>query len=226
MPKGYHHLTQPERCQIYALRKSGLSQGAVARRLGRCPSVISREIRRNSGERGYRHAQARRKAEERRRAASSVPRKLTPDRVAWGRNPPPYGPFRGVPCARAPPLPRCGNAPERAGVALQTGSGEVYSNLTDQAVKSRANGFRFGYRMTVMSRGCGGEAIIPARLSAHHADGSAVLSPGGLVHRNVPDDWIDEFACGEAEPVRSLYQSASGREDRWEPQRMLAIPNR
>ena len=82
MPKGYHHLTQPERCQIYALRKSGLSQGAVARQLGRCRSVISREIRRNSGERGYRHAQAQRKAEERRRAASSVPRKLTPERWA------------------------------------------------------------------------------------------------------------------------------------------------
>ncbi len=82
MPKDYHHLTQPERCQIYALRKSGLSQGAVARQLGRCRSVISREIRRNSGERGYRHAQAQRKAEERRRAASSVPGKLTPERWA------------------------------------------------------------------------------------------------------------------------------------------------
>ena len=26
MPRGYHHLTQDERCQIWGLKKSGLSQ--------------------------------------------------------------------------------------------------------------------------------------------------------------------------------------------------------
>ncbi len=62
MPKDHHHLTRPERCRIYALGKSGLSRGAVARRPGRCPSVMSREIRRNGGERGYRHARAQRRA--------------------------------------------------------------------------------------------------------------------------------------------------------------------
>jgi len=35
MPKGYRHLTYGERCQIYALRKSGLSGAAIARQLGR-----------------------------------------------------------------------------------------------------------------------------------------------------------------------------------------------
>ena len=34
MPEGYHHLTYEERCQIYALMQSGLSQAAIARRLG------------------------------------------------------------------------------------------------------------------------------------------------------------------------------------------------
>ncbi len=29
MPSGYHHLTHEERCQIYALRKSGLSDPAI-----------------------------------------------------------------------------------------------------------------------------------------------------------------------------------------------------
>ncbi len=82
MPSGYRHLTHPERCRIYALGKSGLSQGAIARQPGHRPSVISREIRRNSGDRGYRHAQARRRAEERRRAASPAPGKLTPERWA------------------------------------------------------------------------------------------------------------------------------------------------
>jgi len=31
MPEGYHHLTYEERCQIYALMQSGLSQAAIAR---------------------------------------------------------------------------------------------------------------------------------------------------------------------------------------------------
>ena len=79
MPEGYRHLTYAERCQIHALMKSGHSNGAIARQLGRSPSSVSREIRRNGGARGYRHAQAQRKAEARRVAASSVPRRMTPD---------------------------------------------------------------------------------------------------------------------------------------------------
>ncbi len=35
MPEGYRHLTFDERCQIYATGKSGLSDGAIAGRLGR-----------------------------------------------------------------------------------------------------------------------------------------------------------------------------------------------
>ena len=80
MPKGYRHLTYAERCQIHALRKSGLSDAAIARQLGRDRTTVWREMRRNSGERGYRHAQAQRRSEARRRAASSVPRKMTPER--------------------------------------------------------------------------------------------------------------------------------------------------
>ncbi len=80
MPKGYHHLTYEERCQIYALRKSGLSGLAIARQLGRDRTTVWREVRRNSGGRGYRHKQAQHTASARRRAASSVPRKMTPER--------------------------------------------------------------------------------------------------------------------------------------------------
>ncbi len=43
MPSGCHHLTYGERCQIYALRKSGRSNGAIAAQLGRSPSSISRD---------------------------------------------------------------------------------------------------------------------------------------------------------------------------------------
>ena len=78
------NLTQEERCQIYGLKKSGLSQRAIALELGRHHTSIAREIMRNSGERGYRYKQAHDKATERRHKASSVPRKMTPRRLAVG----------------------------------------------------------------------------------------------------------------------------------------------
>ena len=76
MSNGYHHLTDADRCQIHALKASGHSLRAIAREMNRNPATISRELRRNSGERGYRHKQAEQKARERRRAASR-PWKLT-----------------------------------------------------------------------------------------------------------------------------------------------------
>ncbi len=51
--------------------------------MNRNPATISRELRRNSGARGYRHKQAEQKARERRRAASSRPWKLTAE--LWSR---------------------------------------------------------------------------------------------------------------------------------------------
>lgn len=83
MAKGYHHLTYGTRCQIYALKKSGLSIRGVARLLGVSCSTVSRELRRNGGRRGYRMKQAQRYALSRRRKASSRPRKLTAERWSW-----------------------------------------------------------------------------------------------------------------------------------------------
>ncbi len=82
MPEGQRHLTYAERCQIHALRESGISDAAIARQLGRDRTTVWREVRRNSGKRGYRHAQAQRLAEGRRSAAPSAPRKMTPEPVA------------------------------------------------------------------------------------------------------------------------------------------------
>ena len=53
MPGRYKQLDFAERQQVYFLRKQGLSCRGIARQLGRSPSTISRELRRNSGGRGY-----------------------------------------------------------------------------------------------------------------------------------------------------------------------------
>ncbi len=82
MPEGYRHLTHEERCQIGALKESGLSDGAIAARLGRDRTTVWRELRRNGGGGGYSPGEAQGRAEARRGAASSVPRRMTPDRWA------------------------------------------------------------------------------------------------------------------------------------------------
>jgi len=62
----YTHITQEERYQIYALQQAGLNQNEIAKVLNRSASSISRELRRNSGLRGYRPKQAHCKSVERR----------------------------------------------------------------------------------------------------------------------------------------------------------------
>ena len=77
MTRSYKQLDILERQRIYFLRKQGFSLRKIAEDLSRSPSTISREVKRNSGGRGYRFAQAQRKARQRGVAASSVPRKMT-----------------------------------------------------------------------------------------------------------------------------------------------------
>ena len=62
---GYKHLSLVERHYIQIERKLGKSCFKIASDLGRASSTISREIRRNTGLRGYRHQQADRQAHER-----------------------------------------------------------------------------------------------------------------------------------------------------------------
>ena len=52
--KHYAQLTQEQRYQIDAYRKAGLNQTETAKKLRVDKSTISREIRRNRGQRGYR----------------------------------------------------------------------------------------------------------------------------------------------------------------------------
>lgn len=63
--KKYKQLTQEQRYQIYALRKEGFSMGSIAINLEVAKSTISREIKRNSGGKGYRAKQAHEKAMQR-----------------------------------------------------------------------------------------------------------------------------------------------------------------
>lgn len=54
----YTQLTQVQRYQIYALMKAGFNQTQIANIVGVHKSTISRELRRNRGQRGYRPRQA------------------------------------------------------------------------------------------------------------------------------------------------------------------------
>jgi IS30 family transposase len=63
--KDYTQLTQDQRYHIYESLKEGNTQSAIAQEIGVAKSTISRELRRNKGERGYRPCQAHQKAKAR-----------------------------------------------------------------------------------------------------------------------------------------------------------------
>jgi len=73
----YTQLTEEERIEIYALKKAGMKQCQIARQLGRHPSTICNEFKRNTGQRGYRPKQAHNKAIQRRKEKVSQRIKAT-----------------------------------------------------------------------------------------------------------------------------------------------------
>ena len=68
----YHQLTEHQRYQIYGLKKVGHDQQTIAATV-----AVSRELRRNRGQRGYRPRQAHQHALLRRRQKAKVT-KMTP----------------------------------------------------------------------------------------------------------------------------------------------------
>lgn len=74
----YTHLTQDERYQISILLKAGHCQSDIAMLLNRHPSTISRELRRNHGQRGYRPRQAQELAKARARNCRNA-RRIAPE---------------------------------------------------------------------------------------------------------------------------------------------------
>ena len=66
----YHQLTQEQRYQIYALKKTRHSLSEIAEVMGVHKSTVSRELNRNRGGRGYRPQQAQNLAVQRRQKAT------------------------------------------------------------------------------------------------------------------------------------------------------------
>jgi len=87
----YKQLTQEQRYQIYALKKAGHQQTEIANVLGVHKSTISRELRHNQGQRGYRPKQAHKFALERRQHTrvriQSQSWQLIAEKVAGGLEP-------------------------------------------------------------------------------------------------------------------------------------------
>jgi len=70
--KKYSQLTDVQRYQIEALKKAEKDQKTIASIIGVSASTISRELKRNTGQRGYRPKQAHIKALKRREGAAKV----------------------------------------------------------------------------------------------------------------------------------------------------------
>lgn len=68
----YKQLTYEQRCQIEVLKKSRMTQQEIADAVETSQSTISRELKRNRGQRGYRHKQAQRKTDDRRYSAAKA----------------------------------------------------------------------------------------------------------------------------------------------------------
>lgn len=80
MTNTYEQLTYEQRCQISVLMKRNYSQREIAISVGTSQGTISRELARNTGQKGYRHKQAQEKCNERRMAAAK-PTKMTPQMI-------------------------------------------------------------------------------------------------------------------------------------------------
>ena len=73
----YRRITYEDRCQMYALRTAGITQAKIGKALGFSQGTVSRELARNTGQRGYRFQQAQRQAQARQQQVRHQPRKLT-----------------------------------------------------------------------------------------------------------------------------------------------------
>ncbi len=223
MPSGYHHLTHEERCQIYALRKSGLSDLAIARQIGRDRTTVRREIRRNGGGRGYRHLQAQGKASARRSAASSVARKMTPerwttveDRLAEGWSPEQIaGRFRkeGIPMAGREWIYQHVRADRKAG-------GRLFLFLRRRGRKPNWKGGRHSGRGRIPDRTDISERpeIVEAKERIGDWEADTIIGKGhsGVSLATRERGWRAEMRAGRR-TARFFRGLGGGRRPRWAP---------
>jgi IS30 family transposase len=78
MPKGYHHLTRDQRCQLYTLNGSEKSTSHTAIILGVHRSTLYRELSCNKGQKGYKYLQANEKALERKKVVAGNRLRMKP----------------------------------------------------------------------------------------------------------------------------------------------------
>lgn len=88
----YTHVTSEERRLIHQWKQEGFNQRKIAGLLSRAPSTISRELKRNTGQRGYRPRQAQAFADKRakrpgRRRFTDVVRKDVEEKLVQGWTP-------------------------------------------------------------------------------------------------------------------------------------------
>ena len=82
MPKGYHHLTKEQRCQLYTLKAIGKSTDTIAEILQVHRCTLYRELRRNKGKKDYKYQQAHEKATERKKFSARNNLKMTSELIA------------------------------------------------------------------------------------------------------------------------------------------------
>ena len=68
----YKQLTYEQRCQIAVLNRTDMTQQEMADAVGTSQATISRELRHNRSQRGYRHKRAQQLADERRHSAAKA----------------------------------------------------------------------------------------------------------------------------------------------------------
>jgi len=67
--KHYHQLTQEQRYQIWSLRGTGMSLRRISEQIGVDHSTVSRELKRNSDEKGYQPKEAEQHSQHRKRSS-------------------------------------------------------------------------------------------------------------------------------------------------------------
>lgn len=82
MKRRYTQLSEAERYHLSTMRKQHQSFQHIAKSMGRSPSTLSREVKRNTGQKGYRYQQAQRLAKQRHQEKPKAVKLTTPVR-AW-----------------------------------------------------------------------------------------------------------------------------------------------